>query len=1238
MTFGFRFRPQNLRVGAKIGFALGLLILLSVVVASVAYTGFANVTDRVAKADDANRLIKMVQEIARHEKNFIIRGDEESRHHVISTLEQIQEQVATTRGRFDDPVNIAQIDLVQQQADEYGRSFQSWIELAGQQSAYQLELVREGRRLVTASENIREAQIQDLAATLARRPDVLEDLLAKADDVMGLIKNANRLRDQEKTYMLRKDDESLVEIQNQVSEILDVSDDLESAFRKPEHVAQVAEMRQAARRYKQAFDSWVAVSRQHSEQEAKMVVAARVMHDKSEALRGRQKQLMTASMERAKTAIALGVALAVLAGLGLGLAITRGIVQPLASAADVAGAIAEGDFQSSMNLDQRDELGNLADSLKVMGARLADREEKLVQAQQQGFRNIVEGFRHGLFFYNMDPGGRLTYTSSSVESVLGYRPDELDVDYRNLLTDNPINEDARRGIERTQRGEGQTSFEVELQHKDGSRRQLEISDAPRFDEHGEIIGTQGIVHDIDALKNAKAEADAANRAKSEFLARMSHEIRTPMNAILGLGHLVLQTELTPKQRDYLGKLQNSANVLLGVIDDILDFSKIEAGRLDIESVEFDLDEVLGTLTDLVGLRAAEKDIEVLFRVGADVPQRLVGDPLRLEQVLINLGNNAVKFTEKGEIVVSVELADKTAERQTLRFSVRDTGIGMAAEQRERLFRSFSQADGSITRKYGGTGLGLAISKRLVEMMDGEISVESMPGHGSVFSFTAAFGVVKGAADMRRQTVRDLQDLRVLVVDDNQSAREVLQETLESFSFAVTTVDSAERGLELLREAASTAPYRLVLIDWRMPGLDGVEATRRIKGDDRRLTPSPRVVVMVTDYGREEVMQAAREAGADALLLKPASPSSLFDSVRSAFGKGATDDEKGAPPVLPEADLARLRGARVLLVEDNEINQVVATELLEGVGLEVSLARNGREAVDAVRGGRYDAVLMDIQMPGMDGLQATVEIRKLERFRDVPILAMTAQAMDGDREASLAAGMNDHVTKPIDPAQLYSTLARWIAPQPDLSDGDFAALTAFDVDDALGRLRGDRGLYRKLLDALCREHGSQAERIRQALAEGDYRSARELAHALKGVAGNLGAGALERAARDLELVATESGSGPQPSDPARVEASLGHFERELERATTEIRALPKQDPGLPGETVPTAIDGDSADEVGGMLARAAAAGDIAEVRRAAQRLPSGSAAGAELAELIDAFDFAGIARLARRLTPSDGAVG
>jgi CheY-like chemotaxis protein len=582
-------------------------------------------------------------------------------------------------------------------------------------------------------------------------------------------------------------------------------------------------------------------------------------------------------------------------------------------------------------------------------------------------------------------------------------------------------------------------------------------------------------------------------------------------------------------------------------------------------VDFQLEDTLDNISTLVGIKTQEKGLELLFKTDPSVPIALVGDPLRLGQVLINLSNNAVKFTEEGEIVISTQLSQKEDTQVQLKFSVRDTGIGMSAEQASKLFQPFAQADSSTTRKYGGTGLGLTISKRLTEMMGGEIGVESEPNRGSTFSFTASFGLGKEKAKKRFKPSPNLMGMKVLVVDDNASSRDILQEMLESFTFDVTVAASGPEGITELESAEDDKPFELVVMDWKMPDMDGIEASKHIK-NHKGLDTIPRII-LVTAYGREEVMRQAEEAELEGFLLKPVTPSTLFDAIMQAFGETAPETLRIAGRHEQEAEaLKHIRGASVLLVEDNEINQQVAREIIEGAGLNVDLATNGQEAVNAVKERNYDAVLMDVQMPVMDGYTATKAIRKWEGGmrnegnNPTPIIAMTAHAMAGDKEKSLQAGMNDHVTKPIDPDELFSALMRWISHGEREAPGDEGPeisrketetlpdeLPGISIESGLKRVGGNKKLYRKLLGQFRASQEDATEKIRAALQGGDVETATRLAHTAKGVSGNLGAESLFDVSAALEKAIKER-------DGDTLDDRIATFATHLESVMEGIKAF------------------------------------------------------------------------------------
>jgi len=681
-----------------------------------------------------------------------------------------------------------------------------------------------------------------------------------------------------------------------------------------------------------------------------------------------------------------------------------------------------------------------------------------------------------------------------------------------------------------------------------------------------------LAEQAEELAAAKEKAEEATEMKSMFLANMTHEIRTPMNAIIGLSHLALKTPLTTKQRDYVSKIHNAGTSLLAVINDILDFSKIEAGRLDIEATDFRIDDVIASVTTLTAQQAHDKGLEFLVHVAPGIPEHLLGDPVRLGQILTNCVGNAVKFTERGEIRVDIEAMERTGEKVQLKCSVRDTGIGMTREQSAKLFQPFTQADMSTTRKHGGTGLGLTICRRLVELMGGRIWLESEPGAGTTFYFTIWLGVGE-AKSAARIVPAKLRQLRALIVDDNEVARQILRESLDTIARRVDAVASGSEAIAAIRERDSADPYDIVFMDWRMPGMDGLQASRYIKSDET-LTQQP-AIVLVTAFGREEVRDEAERLQLDGFLLKPVTRSMIVDTLVNVF---AEEGEQAAKAVDAEQD-TRLRGARILLTEDNEINQQIAIELLENAGAAVTVANNGREAVDTLSSSTLDApfhvVLMDLQMPEMDGYQATTKIRAEPRFANLPIVAMTAHATIEERQRCLAAGMNDHIAEPIDPVGLLETVGRYYggvsAPsQARIADVQSTATsdTTLDTRAGLSRVAGNRTLYQSLLRQFVDKQATVAEQIREALNKDERTLAERLAHTLKGVAGNIGAtavqstaGALEKAIRDGAL-------------PPNLQSAIQQVATALDPVVTEIRRLLSESVPGPG-TKPATTQVDAA---------------------------------------------------------------
>ena len=713
--------------------------------------------------------------------------------------------------------------------------------------------------------------------------------------------------------------------------------------------------------------------------------------------------------------------------------------------------------------------------------------------------------------------------------------------------------------EHTASGQRVRSFEWRFKRVDGTVFDADVSViALEWTHTPEFCA---VVQDVTARKQMQAEmqhareaAEAASQTKSSFLANMSHELRTPMNAIIGMTHLALEDGLPDKQRDYIEKAHSSARNLLQILNDILDVSKIEAGQLALERIDFELESVVGDMADVLGLKADEKGLELLFSAAADLPKRLVGDPSRLRQVLVNLGSNAIKFTERGEVTVGMEIASEAADSIELHGWVHDTGVGMSAEEIGRLFQPFVQADSSTTRRYGGTGLGLVISRQLVERMDGRLWVESAPGRGSTFHFTARFGRSVPRAPARAWMANELRGRRVLLIDDNAAALDVLGSMLETLGVVVDRADSAERGLALVDQ--SPEAYTWFLIDWKMPDMDGIECAREILKRHPLVRPC---ILLVTGFARDDALRASAGLALAGVLNKPVTPSSLHDCLVQARrlepASGVASRRVVGAPALSQAVREQLSGARVLLVEDHPLNQQLACELLRRAGIEVVVAKDGREALDRLAdAGPFDGVLMDCQMPVMDGYTATRELRRNPDWQRLPVIAMTASALTEDRERALASGMNAHITKPIHVDTMLRTMADWIstpigrtrsAPPdaPTAAEPDHDA-PALHRTDGLARCMGNEALYARLLKGFRDAEAGFADAVRRALTEQRHSDALRRAHDMKGLAATLGAYPLLEAALALH---TTLAAGPG-SDAA---AQLDRTATELDRVLREI---------------------------------------------------------------------------------------
>lgn len=883
--------------------------------------------------------------------------------------------------------------------------------------------------------------------------------------------------------------------------------------------------------------------------------------------------------------------LALLIGLAALLFVRRGVVYPLqrlrdearATAGHVRQQVSAGTFESTSGTV--DGSGWTRSIIEVGAGASAAKGTTEIEEVEGAFGELLGELRlqtervHSLITSIEDPlltvdlEGRITYLNAAVTRLTGFDPQEImGTDGAKLVLEpDPQTASIRRAMAAA---EAVSSAEEKLRLRDGGEVTVSSTSSPLLGEDGSVVGELKIMRDLTEIKRAQEEqhkareaAEDADRAKSEFLANMSHEIRTPMNGVIGMNEILLGTDLSAEQREYAETARSSGEALLTIINDILDFSKIEAGKLEVETIDFGLANAVEESVRALAGRAEEKGLELATRIEPDVPTALRGDPGRIRQVLTNLVGNAVKFTDSGEVVVRVSLVEDEQDNVRLSFSVTDTGIGMTEEQRSRLFTAFSQADASTTRRFGGTGLGLAISKQLVGLMGGELWVQSVPGEGSTFSFELPLGKQPEGARPALHSHAELAGLRALVVDDNATNRRILAQQLSSWGMHHEEAADGPLALEELRAASERGrPYGLALLDMQMPGMDGVELARRIKADP---AVSSTHLALLTSMGRLGDAEEARQAGVEAYLTKPVRQSELYDVLATLMGVPETV-LAGQSQLVTRHTIAERRSEQettLLLAEDNAINQKVAVKALEKLGYGVEVAANGREALEALDRDRHAAVLMDVQMPEMDGYEATAGIRRQEGggARRTPIIAMTANAMAGDREKALAAGMDDYITKPFRAEELETTLHRWL-PQGREESHEPATATAEEspvvpaipeaaeapldpeVLASLRQLQQDTGedILSELIGMFLEDAPSQIEEIRQALREADPQSLEHTAHALKGTSGTMGAIRMSAISSELQDVG-------RSGDLSDASGKVAHLEGEFVQAKAALEA-------------------------------------------------------------------------------------